>query len=226
MRFLLCVLAMSSGLAGCAVTGETASGTGEQVRDAQALLERAVGDERMHWLRENLPFARAVLISPRVARGSLAIGGAAGKAVALVRDTASGRWLGPAFYDLTVGSAGLQAGVDVSQVLVLVTTQKGVEVLLRPSSTQLGAEVSMTTGPLSAGHAATPADMVELVSSHGVYAGMSLEAAVIRPDEIANRRFYGRPVSAEEILVRGSVENPAAASLRDYLSRTASSQRP
>jgi hypothetical protein len=189
MRFFLCVLVMTSGLAGCAVTGETASGTDEQVRDAQALLERAVGD-------------------------------------ALVRDTASGRWLGPAFYDLTVGSAGLQAGVDVSQVLVLVTTQKGVEVLLRPSSTQLGAEVSMTTGPLSAGHAATPADMVELVSSHGVYAGMSLEAAVIRPDEIANRRFYGRPVSAEEILVRGSVENPAAASLRDYLSRTASSQRP
>jgi lipid-binding SYLF domain-containing protein len=100
-------------------------------------------------------------------------------------------------------------------------TQRGVDSLLRPSFVHLGAEVRMTAGPLSGGRASTDADMIHLVSSSGVYAGMSLEAAVIHPDEGATRSFYGRSASPDEILVRGSVENAAAAPLQNLLFRLA-----
>jgi lipid-binding SYLF domain-containing protein len=60
-------------------------------------------------------------------------------------------------------------------------------------------------------------DLVSFARAKGAYAGVSLEGAVIRPDTEANTVFYGRNVSPVDILVRGAVDNPAAAPLRQAL---------
>ncbi len=216
MRIVLANLAVVAAIAlaaaGCAGTPQSRSGTQQQLRAAQETLESFVGDARMTWLRENLPRSRALLISPRFARGALGVGGAAGEALAFAQDEDSGKWRGPAFYNVTQASIGLQAGADVSEVLVLIMSEKGLDALLEPSL-RLGAEASVTAGPASGGSSSgSPSDMVALARSKGAYAGVSFDGAVIRPDAAANRAFYGMPVSVEDILVHGKVESTTFAS--------------
>lgn len=103
-------------LVACAGTPDTARDTRAQVRAAQATLESFLDDPQALWLRENLPRARALAISPGVTRAALGIGGSSGEVLVMARDGDSGRWAGPAFYTLREGNVGFQAGVEVGGV--------------------------------------------------------------------------------------------------------------
>jgi lipid-binding SYLF domain-containing protein len=63
------------------------------------------------------------------------------------------------------------------------------------------------------------ADVISFARAKGVYAGISLEGAVIAPDGKANEAFYGKPASPVDILVRRNVESPSSLSLRQTLGR-------
>ena len=207
-------------LAGCGTTPETRSDTTQQMRTAQATLDDFRNDPDMRWFREHLKDAKAVIISPRVTRAGFVFGGSGGEALVLARND-TGRWLGPAFYNMGAGSVGFQIGVDVSEVIVLVMTEKALNALLSPSF-RLGGDASVAAGPVGAGAASSvTADMVSFARSKGVYAGVSLDGAVISPDSGANAAFYGKPASPVDILVRGSAGNPAAAPLQQSLRQMA-----
>ena len=209
-------LALGVALAGCA-TPETRPVAEQHVNDAQTTLNNFKSDPNMTWLRNNLKNAHAVIISSSVTRGAFIVGGSGGEAVVLARDVKRGRWVGPAFYKLGEGSLGLQAGVDVSEVVVLVMTEKARDALLS-SSFKLGGDASIAAGPVGTGASSSvTTDLVAFARSKGIYAGLSLEGAVIRPDNEANAVFYGRDVSPLDILVRGSADNPAAAPLQQSL---------
>jgi lipid-binding SYLF domain-containing protein len=219
----LALLVSAGAAAGCAVTPDTPSGTQKQVQAAQATLNNFLGDPAMAGLKENLPRAHAVLISPSVTRGGLVIGGSGGEAVVLANDRGSGKWVGPAFYNLTGGSIGLQAGMDVSEVVILVMSEKGLNALLNPSL-RLGGDASVAAGAASAGKTAgIDSDMVSYARSKGAYAGVSLAGTTIRTDEQANSAFYGKPVSPVDILIRASAHNPAAAPLQQALAQPSAS---
>jgi lipid-binding SYLF domain-containing protein len=209
-------LAVGLALTGCA-TPNTQPAADQEVSAAQATLRDFQRDPDMTWFQENLKNARAVIISPRVTRAAFIVGGSGGEAVVLSRDRAGARWAGPAFYKLGAGSVGLQIGADVSEVVILVMTEKARDALLS-SSFKLGGDASIATGPVGAGASATvTTDLVSFARTKGAYAGVSLEGAVIRPDAGANAAFYGRNASPVDILVRGAVDNPAAAPLRQSL---------
>ena len=97
-------------LAGCGTTPETRSDTTQQMRTAQATLDDFRNDPDMRWFREHLKDAKAVIISPRVTRAGFVFGGSGGEALVLARND-TGRWVGPAFYNMGAGSVGLQVGV-------------------------------------------------------------------------------------------------------------------
>ena len=207
-------------LAGCGTTPETRSDTTQQMRTAQATLDDFRNDPDMRWFREHLKDAKAVIISPRVTRAGFVFGGSGGEALVLARND-TGRWVGPAFYNMGAGSVGFQIGVDVSEVIVLVMTEKALNGLLSPSF-RLGGDASVAAGPVGAGAASSvTADMVSFARSKGVYAGVSLDGAVISPDSGANAAFYGKLASPVDILVRGSAGNPAAAPLQQSLRQMA-----
>ena len=125
--------------------------------------------------------------------------------------------MGPAFYKMGAGSVGFQIGGDVSEVIILVMSEKALDALLSPSF-KLGADASIAAGPVGAGTSSNvTADLVSFARSKGAYAGLSLEGAVIRPDNEANRVFYGRAASPVDILVRGAVNNRAAEPLQESL---------
>lgn len=207
-------------LAGCGTTPETQSDTTQQVRTAQATLANFQNDPEMRWFRDNLKNARAIVISPRVTKAAFVFGGSGGEALLLARDK-SGRWAGPAFYNMGAGSVGFQIGAEVSEVVILVMSEKALDALLSRSF-RLGGDASIAAGPVGVGTASTVrADMISFARSKGAYAGLSLDGAVLSPDSGANTAFYGRPASPADILVRGGVGNAAAASLQQSLQQMA-----
>ena len=218
---ILGVVGIFTGLAGCVTNPDTRAGTEQELRSVNVTLSNFQRDPDMTWFRNHLRDARAIIISPSITRAGFVFGGKGGEAVVLVRDGASGQWVGPAFYNMGAGSVGFQIGVDVSEVVMLVMTEKAVNALLS-SSFKLGGDISVAAGPVGAGAGSNVmADVISFARAKGVYAGISLEGAVIAPDANANSAFYGRPASPVDILVRRNVESPASLSLRQSLGRVA-----
>ena len=92
---------------------------------------------------------KALFIVPQFYRGAFVFGGAGGSGVLLVRDEKTGAWSEPAFYTMGSASFGLQIGGDVSEMVFVVRTQKGLEGFYR-TDFKLGADVSMAVGPVGA----------------------------------------------------------------------------
>jgi lipid-binding SYLF domain-containing protein len=218
---ILAAFGVLASLVGCVTNPDTRAGTEQELRTVNATLSDFQRDPNMTWFRDHLRDARAVIISPSVTRAGFVFGGSGGEAVVLSRDPATRQWVGPAFYNMGAGSVGFQIGVDVSEVIMLVMTEKAVNALLSPSF-KLGGDISVAAGPVGTGAGANiMADVISFARAKGVYAGISLEGVVIAPDSKANGAFYGRPASPVDILVRKNVESPASLSLRQSLSRLA-----
>src|SRR5215470_12872786 len=118
-----------------AFAGQAAAQTQEQdlVNAAEASLDNFIRDPDMTWLQQHIGSARGVLIAPQLVQAGFVFGGAGGRAVLFIRNDETGRWEGPAFYNLATASVGLQAGVAVSEVVTLIMTDKGVNTLLADS---------------------------------------------------------------------------------------------
>jgi lipid-binding SYLF domain-containing protein len=134
-------------LAGCASTS-TPDDAHSTADASQATLSRFMQDPEMRWLRENMPRAKAVLISPRILQAGFIVGGSGGNAILQARSTGSPGWTGPAFYKLATGSIGLQAGAESSEMVALVLTDKGLNSFLS-SGFKLGGDVSVAAGPVT-----------------------------------------------------------------------------
>jgi lipid-binding SYLF domain-containing protein len=187
---------------------------------SQATLDRFVKDPEMSWLRQNLPNAKAVLISPRILQAGFIVGGSGGNAVLHARSTGSPGWTGPAFYKLGTGSVGLQIGAESAEMVALVMNEKALNSFLS-NDFKLGGDVSVAAGPVGAGTGAPiTADMVVYVRAKGLYAGLNLNGSVVSIDDKANAAFYGRPVTPVDILVKHTASNAAGDALAKDMART------
>ena len=102
-------------------------------------------DPDMAWLRDNMDRAKGVLIVPSLLKGGLILGGSAGHGVLLVRGK-DNTWSHPAFYTMGSGTIGLQAGVEMAELIMILMTGKSVDGLLT-SSFKLGGDISIAAGP-------------------------------------------------------------------------------
>jgi len=190
----------------------------ELVNAARDTFVRFRDDPDLEGFREHEREARGFLIVPKAVRVGLVFGGSGGRGLLVARGR-TGEWNGPSFYKVGTASFGLQAGVDVSNVVVLVMTQRGMDALLS-ASVRLGMDASAAAGPVGVGAGRPPrpdTDFVYYSRSKGFYGGVSLEGAMIRPDDDWNRAYYGRPVSPRDILVRGSLRRPGSQRLLETL---------
>jgi lipid-binding SYLF domain-containing protein len=192
----------------------------DDTQDAQQLVEKArftfenfANDPNMSALRDLVKTAKGVYIAPQVLRGAFIIGASGGSGVLLARDEKAGGWGGPAFYTIGEASFGLQIGGEASEVVLLAMTERGVSKLLS-TSVKLGADVSIAAGPVGAGvrgeTAGLSADIVSFARSKGLYAGISLEGAVVATRDGLNKAYYGKAVTPTDILIRREVSNSQA----------------
>ena len=126
-----------------------------------------------------------------------------------------GGWGYPSIIALDGGSFGFQIGGTATDVVMFFMTPDGIEHLFKDEFT-LGGEVSVAAGPkgrtAEAGtDVAFQAEILSYSRSQGLFAGVSLEGASLRPDNDANEVVYGRRIAAREILLEGGVAVPPAA---------------
>jgi lipid-binding SYLF domain-containing protein len=160
-----------------------------------------VRDPNMDWFRNHLHEARGVLIVPKVVKAGFIFGGSGGRAVLVARDE-SGKWGGPAYYTLATGSVGFQAGLQVSEVIILAMTQKAMDSLLS-SSFRVGPDAAIAAGPVGVGTKASfQEDFISFSRSKGLYGGLNLDGTVISANDDWNHEFYGKALSPVDILVR------------------------
>ena len=195
--------------------------------DQQAVVDRAritiqdlSHDKAFGNARQLLHRARAVLIVPRLYKGGFIVGGEGGTGVMLVHGSGN-TWSDPAFFAIGAASFGLQAGLEQSETVLFVMTQRGLDALLRDQF-KFGAQAGIAVANLGSGvegaiGGASPPDIVVWSSSIGVYAGISLDGSVLRAQPDDDRAYYGRPVTTRDILFgRGGVA-PHAMALRRAL---------
>src|SRR5690242_16559319 len=121
---------------------------------------------------------KAVFIVPKFVRGAFLVGAAGGKGVLLAQDFVHGGWSYPAFYRMSVASAGPQAGIDASEVVMIIQTHGGLERFYGAGTVRLGVDAGLTLGPWGEGDAAG-LDIVTFVWSKGLFGGMSLDGLAV-----------------------------------------------
>ncbi len=205
---------------------------GAAYSDQQALVDNCattfkslMTDPNMGWLRTHIQSAKGIFICPRYMKGAFIFGADGGTGVVLGRDNRQGVWSYPAFYGMGSISFGLQAGAEVSEIVLLVMTDNGMDALLS-TSFKLGADASVAAGPVGAGAKAQTTDILAFARSSGLFGGISIEGAVISSRDSWNRKYYGRDVRPVDIIIRRNVSNPGADYLRHLVSSTISSQKP
>lgn len=170
----------------------------------------------------NLGKARAVMVCPSIFQMSIAFGGAGGGCLLLARD-ARGSWSDPAFYTLSTASVGIQFGVQNSQAIFFVMTDRGLQALL-DSQFQFGANAGASFATMSSNvergtAGVSNTDILVAQKSQGVFAGAALGGTKLTVNSDANRAYYKQAVGPEDIVVSMRVNNPGADPLRSVLMR-------
>jgi len=207
MRFILGVVLIAASVSVWA-KDPTQADAQKEVNGAGTTLGNFVNDPDMGWFRDHAKEAKGMIICHQVVKAGFIIGGSGGRCVLVVRGDKG--WNGPAFYTIGTASAGFQAGVQSSEIIGLVMTQKAIDSFMS-NSFKAGGDASVAVGPTGVGTAGTPnADVIFYSRSKGVYGGVDISGAVIKPSEEYNKAYYGKEVSPIDIIVRGSVHNPNA----------------
>jgi lipid-binding SYLF domain-containing protein len=161
---------------------------------------------------EVLSGAKCIVVVPNLLKGGFIFGGKHGRGVASCRTAES--WSAPAFVSVGGGSWGLQIGVEGVDLVMLVMNDRGLQHLLS-SKFELTGEGSVAAGPVGR-HASAGTDwtlnteVLTYSRSKGVFAGLTLEGAVIEQDNDSTRAIYGHHMLFRTIL-SGKVSTPASA---------------
>lgn len=156
--------------------------------------------------------AQCIVIVPGLKKGAFVFGGKYGRGYILCRE--EGRWSAPAGVTVEGGSFGFQIGGEETDAVMLVMNRSGESKLLQSRFT-LGGDASVAGGPVGRTSSAETdlqmrAEILTWSRSRGVFAGISLQGATLRPDAQSNKEMYRRNKSNQQI-VMGKTAPPAGA---------------
>jgi lipid-binding SYLF domain-containing protein len=211
-KSLLVVLLLGLNLASFAADQSPTSKAALRAQAAADVLDEIQGAPDKGIPQEVLGSAECVAVVPSLLKGGFIVGGRFGRGLASCR-TPKG-WSTPAFFTVKGGSVGFQIGGQAVDLVMLIMNNDGMQHLLS-SQFSLGADASVAAGPVGR-HAEGNTDwkmraqVLTYSRARGIFAGVSLEGAVINQDKESTRDFYGRMVPFKTSL-KGLVDPPAAA---------------
>ena len=193
----------------------TAFADESQLQKATNVVNEIMGTPDKGIPGELLEKAVCVGIVPSQVKFALGVGGTYGRGVLVCRKGGNGAWDAPSMFTLGAASVGFQIGGKATDVVFLVMNPEGMKKLVQ-DSIKLGVELSVAAGPVGrSAEGATDAQLhAEILSysrTRGLFAGVSLDGAVVKQDRDDNEKLYGRKVTAKEILIDGTVRTPPAA---------------
>jgi lipid-binding SYLF domain-containing protein len=166
--------------------------------------------------KEILKKAECIAVIPGLKKAALGFGGELGKgAVSCKKDGGKGPFGAPALISIAGGSFGFQLGAQETDVVMLFMTPDSFKYLMRDKVT-LGVDASAAGGPKgreasAETNASMRSEILTYSRARGLFAGISLKGASLRPDKDANKKLYGKEIEVKELVETGNVEIPEPA---------------
>jgi lipid-binding SYLF domain-containing protein len=208
MRKFALALALSS--PAMLLAADTAA---ERMSDATKVFTEIMSTPDKGIPQDLLEKAHCIVIVPGLKQAAFVVGGKFGRGYAVCRQKGGG-WGAPAAVRVEGGSVGFQIGGSSTEVVMLVMNEQGMRRLLEDKFT-LGGEATVAAGPVGRTTSANTdvqlsAEILSWSRSKGLFAGIALQGATLRPDVDVNQELYGAKLTNKEILT-GDVKPPASA---------------
>jgi len=199
--------------AGMLFAGENAA---ERLKASADVMKEVMATPDKAIPQELLQSSHCVVIVPGMKKAAFIVGAKYGKGFLLCRQASGVGWSAPAAIMVEGGSFGFQIGGSETDVVMLVMNSGGVNKLLSSKFT-LGADASVAAGPVGRAASANTdlqmnAEILSYSRSRGLFAGVALNGATLRPDEDTNKELYGSEVTNREIVTGTKTRKSAAGS--------------
>jgi len=215
-------VAMALSLCCSAFMLQAADTAEERLSDATNVFKEIMATPDKGIPQDLLEKAHCIVIVPGLKQAGFVLGAKYGRGFATCRKDHVG-WSAPAAYRIEGGSVGFQIGASSTDVVMIVMNERGMRRLLEDKFT-LGAEASVAAGPVgrqtqAMTDAQLSAEILSWSRSKGLFAGIALTGATLRPDGEVNKEMYGQTLTARDILQGEAKPTPAARPLLEMLSR-------
>lgn len=212
MRKLLTVSAMLVAIAPSVFASERRDADLDRLQTAGTVLNQIMSAPDQAIPDKIMSGAKCIAVIPSSLKASFIFGANYGKGVATCR-TEKG-WSAPAFFKVTGGSFGFQAGGQASDLVLIIRTDEGMQHLLQ-SKFKLGADASAAAGPVGRDAQASTdltmrAQVLTYSRARGLFLGVSLSGGVINQNDADTQAFYGKDWTYYSIL-KGEVPAPKEA---------------
>jgi len=181
--------------------------SGKVLSDIQRMPDQGIPEDLLR-------SSQAIAIFPSTISAGFVFGGKYGQGIIMIRDN-NGKWSPPAIFTIAGGSFGWQIGGQATDFVLLIMNRRSIDGLLQ-SQFKLGADANIAAGPVGrTAEASTDAQLKGGILSYsrgrGLFAGVKLEGAVITQHWDGDEALYGRPISAESIMMKGMAKMPKSA---------------
>jgi lipid-binding SYLF domain-containing protein len=212
VKHMVLLAALAVGLVSSAPASSDRNDDIDRIRKATQAFHEIMATPDKAIPEELLESAKCIAIIPGEKKAAFVVGGSYGKGLATCRT--AGGWSAPLFVALGGGSVGFQIGGSSTDIVMIFMNERGLQSLLSDKF-KIGADATAAAGPVGR-HAAADTDAkmnAEILTysrSKGLFAGISLDGAVVRADQSGDHAMYGENADRREI-VDGSVKVPEAA---------------
>jgi lipid-binding SYLF domain-containing protein len=185
----------------------------ERLSDATKVFNEIMDTPDKGVPQDLLEKAHCIVIVPGMKQAAFGIGGKFGRGYAICRQNRA-NWGAPAAFRVEGGSVGFQIGASNTDIVMLLMNERGMRRLLEDKFT-LGGEATVAAGPVGRQTSASTdvqmqAEILSWSRSKGLFAGIALHGATLRPDNDANEELYGTKLTNKDILT-GNQTAPAGA---------------
>ena len=206
---LIAAVALGAGLLSAADAPERLEAAADSLKEVMGIPDKSIPQEL-------LARAQCIVIVPGLKKGAFIVGAKYGKGFVSCRRGGGVGWSAPGSVRVEGGSFGFQIGGSETDVFMLVMNKKGMDRLLSTKFT-LGGDASVAAGPVGRStqaetDAALTAEILTWSRQRGLFAGVSLSGATLREDSDWNRDLYGKKITNREIVMKGAIKTPPAAS--------------
>lgn len=193
------------------------------VEDSAALAKSLLADPVWAIYKEQFRKAKGVVLAPDILKAGLLVGAGGGQCIVLARSaSAANGWSAPSFCGIGEASIGLQIGIQKLEVMLLIMNEGALRHIASGTAI-LGGEAGMSVGLIGSTIESSTTlnldyDIVAFARGKGFYGGVVLDGGYIGPDKTYNKAYYGRTITAKQILFADTSDGGRAATLQAALS--------
>lgn len=219
MRTTLVAIISIAAAVAPAIAADKQAKTADRLETSVEVLRDMTGMKDKGIPQDLLNTAQCIVIIPGMKKAGFIVGGQYGKGFAVCRHASGHGWSAPAAITSEGGSVGFQIGGSEQDVILIVRNRDGMKHLLEDKFT-IGGDATAAAGPVGRDAQANTdammhAEILAYSRSRGLFAGISLQGATLRPDKDTDHELYGRDITNREILT-GNVAAPSQAAALDH----------